>query len=102
MYTVVAAGGAAGANGGAVGGTAVVGYSTAATVKSESTASMAAVCPGGSTVPATVTIVVKHRARLSVGRMIVGVQARSVSMDRRRIGAISIVIAGIAALLLSA
>ena len=29
MYTVIAAGGAAGANGGAIGGTAVVGYSTA-------------------------------------------------------------------------
>ena len=49
----------------------------AVTVKSESAASMAAVCPGGSTVPATVMIVVKHRACLSVGRLIVGVQARS-------------------------
>ena len=29
---------------------------------------MAAVCPGGSTVPAAVVIVVKHRACLSVGR----------------------------------
>ena len=28
---------------------------------------VAAVCPGGSTVPAAVVIVVKHRARLSVG-----------------------------------
>ena len=46
-------------------------------VKSESAASMAAVCPGGSTVPATVMIVVKHRACLPVGRLIVGVQARS-------------------------
>ena len=80
LYTVVAAGGAAGANGGAVGGTAVVGYSTvggavevnygaagvAVTVKLESTASITAICPGGSTVLAMVTIVVKHRARLSV------------------------------------
>ena len=32
---------------------------------------------GGSTVPAAVVIVVKHRACLSVGRLIVGVQARS-------------------------
>ena len=30
-------------------------------VKSESAASMAAVCPGGSTVPATVMIVVEYR-----------------------------------------
>ena len=45
-------------------------------VKPESAASMAAVCPGGSTVPATVMIVVKHRACLPVGRLIVGVQAR--------------------------
>ena len=30
-------------------------------VKSESAASMAAVCPGGSTVPATVIIVVEYR-----------------------------------------
>ena len=36
----------------------------------------AEVCSGGSTVPAAV-IVVKHRACLSVGRLIVGVQARS-------------------------
>ena len=48
-------------------------------VKSESAASMAAVCPGGSTVPAAVVIVVKYKACLSVGRLIVGVQARSVS-----------------------
>ena len=33
----------------------------AATVKSELATSMAAVCPGGSTVPATVIIVVKYR-----------------------------------------
>jgi hypothetical protein len=83
--TVVAAGGAAGVNGGTAGGAAVVGCSTAggavevnygaagrqqgvglaagkaATVKSESAASTAAVCPGGSTVPATVTIVVEHK-----------------------------------------
>ena len=45
----------------------------AATVKSESAASMAAVCPGGSIVPAIVIIVVKHRACLLVGRLIVGV-----------------------------
>ena len=38
----------------------------AARVKSESAASMAAVCPGGSTVPATVIIVVKYR--LEIGR----------------------------------
>ena len=38
---------------------------------------MAAVCPGGSTVPAAVVIVVKYRACLSVGQLIVGVQARS-------------------------
>ena len=37
----------------------------------------AKVCSGGSTVPAAVVIVVKHRACLSVGRLIVGVQARS-------------------------
>ena len=49
----------------------------AATVKSKSAASMAAVCPGGSTVPATVMIVVKYRACLPVGRLIIGVQARS-------------------------
>ena len=34
-------------------------------------------CLGGSTVLAAVVIVVKHRACLSVGRLIVGVQARS-------------------------
>ena len=47
----------------------------------------AEVCSGGSTVPAAVVIVVKHRACLSVGQLIVGVQARSF-----------VVIAGIAAL----
>ena len=36
-------------------------------------------CSGGSTVPAAVVIVVKHRACLSVGRLIVGIQARLVS-----------------------
>ena len=69
MYTVVAAGGAAGVNNGTAGGAAVVGYNTAGgavEVKLESTASMAAVCLGGSTVPVTVIIVVKRRARLSV------------------------------------
>ena len=35
---------------------------------------MAAVCPGGSTVPAMVMIVVKYKACLSVGRLIVGVR----------------------------
>ena len=88
MYTVVAAGGAAGVSGGTAGEAAVVGYSTAGgavkvncgaagvavTVKSESTASMAAVCPGGSTVPATVMIVVEHRL---VYQLIVGISARS-------------------------
>ena len=47
----------------------------------------AEVYSGGSTVPAAVVIVVKHRACLSVGRLIVGVQAQSFVM-----------IAGIAAL----
>ena len=37
----------------------------------------AKVYSGGSTVPAAVVIVVKHRACLSVGRLIVGIQARS-------------------------
>ena len=37
----------------------------------------AKVCSGGSTVPAAVVIVVKHRACLLVGWLIVGVQARS-------------------------
>ena len=36
-------------------------------VKSKLAASMAAVCPGSSTVPVTVIIVVKHRACLPVG-----------------------------------
>ena len=49
----------------------------AATVKSESVASIAAVCLGSSTVPAAVVIVVKHRACLSIGRLIVAVQAQS-------------------------
>ena len=48
----------------------------AVTVKSKSAVSIAAVCLGGSTVPATVMIVVKYRACLPVGRLIVGVQAR--------------------------
>ena len=48
-------------------------------VKPELAASMVAVCPGSSTVPATVMIVVKHRACLPVGRLIVGVQARQLS-----------------------
>ena len=37
---------------------------------------MAAVCLGGSTVPAAVVIVVKHRAYLLVSQLIVGVQAQ--------------------------
>ena len=37
-------------------------------VKSESATSIAAVCPGSSTVPAAVVIVVKYRACLPVGR----------------------------------
>jgi hypothetical protein len=45
-------------------------------VKSELATSMAAVCLGGSTVPVIVIIVVKYRACLPVGRLIVGVQAR--------------------------
>ena len=36
-------------------------------------------CLGSSTVPAAVVIVVKRRACLSVGRLIIGVQARSFS-----------------------
>ena len=47
----------------------------AATVKSELTVSIAAVCLGGSTVPVIVVIVVKYRACLLVGRLIIGVQA---------------------------
>ena len=46
-------------------------------VKLESAISMAAVCLGGSTVPAIVIIVVKYRVCLLVGWLIVGVQARS-------------------------
>ena len=46
-------------------------------VKSELAVSIAAVCLGGSIVPVIVIIVVKHRAYLPVGRLIVGVQARS-------------------------
>ena len=38
---------------------------------------VAKVCLGGSTVLAVVVIVIKHKAYLSVGRLIVGVQARS-------------------------
>ena len=49
-------------------------------------------CSGGSTVPAAVVIVVKHRACLSVGRLIVGVQARSFGR---------VMIAGVLALSLS-
>ena len=39
---------------------------------------------GGSTVPAAVVIVVKYRACLSVGRLIVGVLARLVVYSGRR------------------
>ena len=45
-------------------------------VKSELAASIAAVCLSGSTVLVIVMIVVKHRACLLVGRLIVGVYAR--------------------------
>ena len=45
----------------------------AATVKSESATSIAAVYPGGSTVPATVIIVVKYRAYLLIGWLIIGI-----------------------------
>ena len=45
-------------------------------VKPELAASMAAVCLGGSTVPVTVIIVVKYRACLPVGWLIIGIQAR--------------------------
>ena len=45
-------------------------------VKLELAASMAAVCLGSSIVPVTVMIVVKHRACLLVGWLIIGVQAR--------------------------
>ena len=38
---------------------------------------MAAVYPGSSTVPAAVVIVVKHKAYLLVGQLIIGVQAQS-------------------------
>ena len=43
----------------------------------------AKVCLGSSTVPAAVVIVVKHRACLSVGRLIVGVQARFACISAR-------------------
>ena len=42
-------------------------------VKLKLAISMAAVCLGGSTVPATVVIVVKYRACLSVSWLIIGV-----------------------------
>ena len=45
----------------------------AATVKSESAVSIAAVCLGSSMVPVIVMIVVKYRACLPVSRLIVGV-----------------------------
>ena len=43
-------------------------------VKSELATSRAAVCSGGSTVPAAVVIVVKYRACLLVSQLIIGVQ----------------------------
>ena len=46
-----------------------------ATVKLELAAIMAAVCLGGSTVPAAVVIVVEYKVCLSVSQLIVGVQA---------------------------
>ena len=42
-------------------------------VKSELAISMAAVCLGGSTVLVMVVIVVKYRAYLLVGRLIIGI-----------------------------
>ena len=45
-------------------------------VKLKLAVSIAAVCLGSSTVLATVIIVVKHRACLLVGWLIIGVQAR--------------------------
>ena len=44
----------------------------------------AKVCSGGSTVPAAVVMVVKHRACLSVGQLIVGVSAQLVIYSGRR------------------
>ena len=44
----------------------------------------AEVCSGGSTVPAAVVMVVKYRACLSVGRLIVGVSAQLVVYSGRR------------------
>ena len=44
----------------------------------------AEVCLGGSTVPAAVVIVVKYRACLSVGRLIVGVSAQLVVYSGHR------------------
>ena len=69
-YTVIAIGGAVEVNSSTTGGAVVVGYSTIGVVvrvKSELAASIAAICPGSSTVPAAVVIVVEHRARLLVG-----------------------------------
>ena len=76
LYTVVTAGRAAGANSSAVDKTVVIGYSIAgkaATVKLKLTVSIAAVYLGGNTVLVIVIIVVKHRARLLVSRIIVGI-----------------------------
>ena len=84
-------------------------------VKSESAVSITAVYPSSSTVLVTVIIVVKYKACLSVGQLIIGVQARLFSqqitgvlvqlfsqLDCRCstviIGTINIVIVGIAAL----
>ena len=77
--------------GGTVGGAAVVdcitvdgavevNYSAAGRQQGVSLAAgkAAEVYSGGSTVPAAVVIVVEYRACLSVGRLIVGVQARSI------------------------
>ena len=80
MYTVIAAGRAARFNGSTTGGAVEVNYSTAGrqqgvslaagkavTLKSESAASMTAVCLGGNTVLIMVMIVVKYKAYLLVG-----------------------------------
>ena len=48
-----------------------------ATVKLELAAIMAAVCLGGSTVPAAVVIVVEYKVCLSVSQLIIGIQVRS-------------------------
>ena len=59
----------------------------------------AKVYSGSSTVPAVVVIVVKYRACLSFGRLIIGRIGTIICLvDRRRTSAISIIIVGVAAL----